>query len=119
VRRILILDDARGVREFLATVLTSAGYEVFTAESGKGAGGTVATNSIDLVLTDLSMPDEEGIETIRTLRRSYPKLKIIAMSGFFGPDMLDAARVLGANATLAKPVSPEVLRNTIRDVLGA
>lgn len=116
-RRVLVLDDARGVREFIANVLTGAGYEVFTAESGRGAAGKVSANSIDIVLTDLSMPDEEGIETVIALRRAYPRLKIVAMSGFFGPDMLDAAKVLGANATLAKPVSAETLRNTIRDVL--
>jgi len=114
-----VLDDARGVREFITTVLREAGYEVFTAANGRGAGATVAAQEIDVVLTDLSMPDEEGIETVVALRRVYPKLKIIATSGFFGQDMLDATRVLGGDATLAKPVSPEVLRNAIRVVCGA
>lgn len=115
--RILVLDDARAVREFVAQVLIADGHEVITAENGFGAARNVAENSIDAVLTDLSMPDREGIETVIELRQAYPHLKIVAMSGFFGPDMLDAAKVFGANATLAKPMRPEILRNTIRDVL--
>ena len=74
----------------------------------------------DLVLTDILMPDKEGLETIQELLALHPKLKIVAMSGGgkFGPDSyLVLAQKLGAKATLQKPFMREELINTIRDVL--
>jgi len=75
------------------------------------------TSHVDLVLTDLVMPDMEGIETIRTIHTQWPALKIIAMSGEFGGQFLHVAELLGANATLPKPIRPEVLLDVVRRVL--
>ena len=71
---------------------------------------------IDLMITDLAMPDQEGIETIRTVRRTQAHLKIIAMSGTFWA-MLHAAEILGAEATIAKPIDANELLNTVRSVM--
>ncbi len=65
------------------------------------------------MLTDLVMPAEEGIELIRDLRKHHPRLKIVAMSGAFGAEVLDAAQRLGADAALAKPISAETLRSCV------
>ena len=65
------------------------------------------------------MPNREGIETISTLRGEFPELKMIAMSGAFGGKFLHSAGLLGAHATLAKPITPEVLVRTVRTVLSA
>jgi DNA-binding NarL/FixJ family response regulator len=71
----------------------------------------------DLILTDLVMPEQEGIETIKTLRREYPELKVIAMSGAFGGDYLRIASYLGAHATLAKPIQMEKLLALVKETL--
>jgi CheY-like chemotaxis protein len=78
----------------------------------------VSDLSIDLLITDLGMPDEDGIEIIRRMRNEYPQLKIIAISGAFGIEVLEAARLLGAHAALSKPVTLAKLRACIRE-LGA
>ncbi len=72
----------------------------------------------DLVITDLVMPNQEGTEVIREIRRNRPAVKIIAMSGAFSGRFLKTAELLGADATLVKPIRPEVLDQVIEDVLG-
>ena len=116
--RILVVDDERGVRTFLQEVLADAGYAVLVAEDGEQAMKMVRAQCFDLVLTDLVMPEKEGIEIIRSMRQELPELKIIAMSGAFGGGFLKVAKRLGANSTLAKPVAPEQLIAAVRSVLG-
>jgi DNA-binding NarL/FixJ family response regulator len=72
----------------------------------------------DLMITDLIMPDQEGVETITKLRREYPRLKIIAISGAFGGRYLRVAELLGADTVLQKPFTPQVLLDTVRKLLG-
>ena len=116
--RILVVDDERGVRTFLQEVLADAGYAVLVAEDGEQAMKMVRAQRFDLVVTDLVMPQKEGIEIIRSMRQVLPELKIIAMSGAFGAGFLKVAKRLGANSTLAKPVTPEQLIAAVRSVLG-
>ena len=71
----------------------------------------------DLVIMDLVMPDVEGLETIDIIRKERPQLKTIAMSGRFGGQFLPVAELLGAKATLAKPIRPDELLETVRRVL--
>jgi CheY-like chemotaxis protein len=115
--RVLVVDDEPGVRSFFADVLRSAGYQVEEAGDGERALAAVETAPFDLVVTDLVMPNQEGIETIMALRGRYPRLKIIAVSGAFGGNMLTTAEALGADETLMKPVSPERLLETVRQTL--
>jgi CheY-like chemotaxis protein len=112
-RKVLVVDDERAVRETLAGMLEESGFDVHTAEGGPEARTIIHSIPIDLMLTDLVMPTEEGIELIRDLRKHHPKLKIVAMSGAFGAEVLDAAQRLGADATLAKPISAETLRSCV------
>ena len=109
-RTVLVVDDERAVRETLAGLLQNSGFDVHTAEGGQEARTILRKLPIDLVLTDLVMPSEEGIELIRDLRKRHPKLKIVAMSGAFGAEVLDAASRLGADAALTKPINAETLR---------
>ena len=110
---ILVVDDEPSVRHLLRKILTGLGYQVVEARNGKDALRLVNTSMIDLMITDLVMPEQEGIETIRILRKRQPRLKIIAMSGKFAANMLPAARILGADATLAKPIQSLELRDTV------
>jgi CheY-like chemotaxis protein len=118
LKRILVIDDERELLKALATVLEGAGFEVFTATSGREATAKIAEHPIDLLITDLAIPDEDGIEIIRRLKKGQSQLKVIAMSGTFGPDLLQAAERLGADATLGKPMSASKLLECIRRLGG-
>ncbi|MCX6632736.1 MAG: PAS domain S-box protein [Candidatus Solibacter sp.] len=115
---ILVADDEAAVRGFLRNVLEQGGYEVVEAVDGKQALQQVRAGHVDLVITDLIMPEQEGIETIQALRRDVPGVGIIAISGAFGGQFLKMAQMLGADAVLNKPVSPELLLATVAGVLG-
>lgn len=114
--RILIVDDYQPLREMLKTTLEFAGYEIREAENGNEAIKSHQQTPADLILMDLSMPEKEGIETIIELRRSFPKVKIIAISGTDRVN-LKTARILGANAAFQKPVDDEVLIEMIVSLL--
>ena len=115
--RILVADDEAGVRGFLRAVLEDGGYEVVEATDGKQVVRQVMAENVDLVITDLVMPEQEGIETIRALRRDVPSVGIIAISGAFEGQFLKTAQMLGADAVLNKPVSAELLLAKVAEVL--
>lgn len=115
--RILVVDDDPRVREVLSAMLESAGYDVSLASNGRDAVSILETQRFTAILTDLVMPEQEGIETIKLIRRDYPELKIIAMSGAFGGDYLRIAGYLGAHSTLAKPINMETLISTLQKTI--
>lgn len=114
---ILVVDDEPGIRKFLRKVLADANYQVLEAESGREAVRQVETHEVDLVIIDLAMPDQDGLETIPILRQVRPQLRIIAMSGIFAGPLLQAARHLGAQASLAKPIRAEELLAAVERVI--
>ena len=117
VARILVADDEPEVRSFLRLVLEGGGYEVIEAVDGKQAVREARAGQVDVVITDLAMPEQEGIETIQALRRENARIGIIAISGAFGEEILEVARRVGAEAVLRKPVSPEVLLAKVAEAL--
>jgi len=113
--RILVADDDAAVRRFLRTVLEGAGYEVHEASDGKEAARDALDPAIDLLIIDLVMPNQEGIETIRDLRTRRADLPILAISGAGdGMTYLNVAKLLGAGESLAKPISPVTLLGAVR-----
>jgi two-component system, cell cycle sensor histidine kinase and response regulator CckA len=115
---ILLVEDDPGVRRLLASMLERAGFEV--TESGDGRQAMEKLRQLpqlDLMITDLVMPEQEGLETIRLARQQYPNLKIIAISGAFGGDFLGVAKKFGAQAAVQKPVEREAFLETVRAVL--
>ena len=113
IRRVLVVDDDPSLRNLLAQTLEGEGFQAFTAEDGREARLQIEEHRIDLVITDLAMPGEEGMELIRALRKDQPDVKIVAMSGAFGTDVLRAARALGAHISLVKPLSKETILRSI------
>lgn len=113
------MDDEAAVRRFLRFVLEPAGYTLMEAADGNSAVRLLEAGHADLVITDLVMPGQEGLETIRILRQRFPAVRIIALSGARAGAYLHMARPLGADATLAKPVSPDLLVETVARVLAA
>ncbi|MDA1099155.1 MAG: response regulator [Proteobacteria bacterium] len=104
--RVLIIDDDNLVRATLARTLLQAGHEVIEAANGNEGLLKFDGRTIDLVITDILMPEKEGLETIRELRRSNAEVKIIAISGgdrVNNLSYLSMAAAFGADDTLAKP----------------
>ena len=109
-KRILIAEDDEQVRHSLATILEEVGYSVVEASNGKEVLQDLKRSAdLCLVLTDIVMPEMEGLELIKHLRRHHPNLPIVAMSGTFEGRFLNAARMLGAKETLQKPFEREAL----------
>src|SRR5258706_2470748 len=118
--KILLVDDDVLFRNVLCRALIYSGYDVFPAGNGREALAEYRLSPADLVLTDIVMPDKEGLETIGELRRLNPAAKIIAMSGggLMNPkDYLLLARKMGVAATLQKPFTHEELLKTLESVL--
>jgi CheY-like chemotaxis protein len=116
---LLVIDDDPAVRGFLRQILAGAGYLVVEAGDGKSGMAKIEPQGVDLVITDLVMPEQEGLETLQRLRVKRPDLPVIAISGAFGGSFLKTASRFGATATLAKPIDPETLLHAVREALAA
>src|SRR5438093_1681856 len=112
---ILIVDDYDLIRTYLRRILQAAGYQVFEASNGREAMKRLREKAADLLITDLIMPEQEGLETIQFLRSERPDLKIIAMSG---AQYLAVAEKPGADLTLPKPLRAEKVLEAVRKLLG-
>ncbi|MBX3278067.1 MAG: response regulator [Acidobacteria bacterium] len=115
-RRILIVDDDAAICDLLRTILESAGYIASTAHDGREAIRFVHQHRFDLVLMDLVMPGQEGIVTIQMIKQEFPHIGIIAMSGAVSPAILAAAKHLGANEVLQKPIASSRLLQLIAEI---
>ncbi len=96
-KRILVIDDEETMRGYLRMVLEKEGYAVSDAANGHEGLAACHADLPDLVITDLVMPNKGGLETIRDLKRDFPQLHIIAISGFGNDHEMQAARSLGAD----------------------
>ncbi len=118
--QILIADDEDGLRFILRRMLAVAGHEVREVTDGDAAIACLRTYPAQLAIVDLFMPGKEGIETIMEIRRLYPEVKIIAMSGGSpktGSSFLGMAQKLGAHRTLGKPFSADELFLVVDNLL--
>ncbi len=113
---ILVVDDDAGVREWLTEVLQSAGHQVFTARDGLEARPLAKRHALQVVITDISMPNEEGLGMIRAMRKAHPEIRIIAVSGQ-APEVLLDAKLLGAHAALRKPVTAKIMLQSVADLI--
>lgn len=118
---ILIIEDDDPYRIMLGSALEANGYRVTLAENGRVGMTLFREDPADLVLTDVVMPEQEGIETIIDLKKGYPELKVIAMSGdgAHSETYLRLCSKLGAEATLSKPFSLDTLNSMIEKELGS
>jgi CheY-like chemotaxis protein len=118
--RILVADDEPAILAAVRVVLEAAGFEVSEAPDGLAALRVCRTQSVDLVLCDVFMPNQDGLETISVLRQQNPSVKIVAMSGgasVWTSGLLATAQQLGASAVLHKPFTGKQLLGVIRQVL--
>jgi len=117
--RILVVDDNEQMRELLRVILERAGHEIAEAANGKVAMNLLKTVPADLVITDIIMPEMEGIDLIMTIRTRYPGVRIIAISGGgrIDPNVcLNMAGKLGADRILQKPFGKSTILSIIKDL---
>ena len=118
--RIAIIDDDPQVREAMKTILSKSGYEIALGKSGIEALQILENHPCELLITDIIMPDMEGLETIRKIKKQFPSQKIIAMSGggrIQNTDFLPIAKKLGAEAVIYKPIDRKTLLDLIENQL--
>jgi YesN/AraC family two-component response regulator len=118
--RILIIDDEPQIRSMLTLMLAREGYEIVEASDGVAGIKIYRQNPADLIITDLIMPNKDGIGMIIDLKKEFPDVKIIAMSGggLNKPDgYLKGAKKLGAACTLTKPIDREEMLKAVREIL--
>lgn len=127
--RILVIDDDPPVRATIKLVLETQGFEVVAVESGRAGKKAIEAASFDAAIVDVFMPDMDGLETIRVLRRRRPELPIVVVSGAISlfdyrdameppPDYLSMAAELGAVASVQKPFQPRDLLRAVRESIG-
>lgn len=120
--RILVVDDDEAIRDMLALTLQRRGLHVVTARDGNDGVRIYKTQQFDVVVTDLIMPDKEGIEMILEMRQMKRPIRIIAISGGGRVDQsmhLHLARSVGADRVLSKPFMPQDLVNLIEEVMAS
>jgi len=119
--RIILIDDEDAVRRTVRLALERAGHQVLEASDGEAGLKLLAQSGADLVITDIFMPGQDGIVTVRRIRKESPGVKVIAVSGGDSTGRLDlrkGAELLGAATSLRKPFSSADLLRAVRDVLG-
>ena len=118
--RILIIEDDVPVRMIIRRMIEAEGHEVIEASDGQSGVEAYRKNPADLVITDIVMPRKEGLETIKELRKDYPDVRIIAISGggkVQGKQYLELARKFGALRTFEKPFTWKKLVETVSEIL--
>lgn len=118
--RVLVIDDDGAIRGTMRRILERDGHEVREAADGRAGLEWFRAEGADVVVTDIIMPDKEGIETIIELREASPDVRILAVSGgngLGGNDRLLDARALGADASLPKPFTVDQLRQAVSELL--
>ena len=110
---ILIIEDHTSVRTLLARVLEDAGYHVCEAATGRQGLERFREQPVDLVITDLEMPEMNGLEVILELTRAFLDVKVIAMSGR-SADELQKAKLIGARQTFPKPLDLHALLHAVQ-----
>lgn len=122
MKKILVIEDNPIVRSTVGRILQAGGYEVISASDGLQGVAAFRKEQPDLVVTDIIMPEQEGIETIRQILSDRPNAKIIAISGggrIGNTDFLQIARKVGASEVLPKPFDPDDLLQLVANCFKA
>lgn len=118
---VLVAEDSSEIRDILRKILEFGGFEVFEVSNGKEAIESQRKISADILITDILMPEKDGIETILEFRRDFPSVKILAISGGGRLDKecyLNLAKRSGADRTLTKPFCREKILGIVNELIG-
>ncbi|NTU93512.1 MAG: response regulator [Chlorobiaceae bacterium] len=118
---ILVIEDDEDIRQMICEILEEEGYDTLQAANGlEGIEMLRKHQEIGVIVTDLLMPEKEGIETITDIRKDYPRLRILAISGggiCIPESYLSLAKAMGADATLSKPFGTQELLDAIENLI--
>jgi DNA-binding NtrC family response regulator len=117
MKRILIIDDEQSMREMLAIMLKREGFDVVTAEGRSMAAAVLAQAPVDLVVTDVRLPDGDGVEILRHVKAASPETVVILMTAFGTAEMAVAALKLGAHDYILKPFDVDEFKIVVRNAL--
>lgn len=120
MQRILIIDDEPHILLMLKKMLERVGYETDLASNGVEGLQLFHRNPVNLVITDIIMPEKEGLETIREMKKSHPELRIIAMSGggkISAENYLETAKIFGATRIIEKPFTQQEMVSAVQELL--
>ena len=118
--RIIVIDDQEPIRRIVRRALEQAGHEVLDASDGEMGLELLGRHAVDAVLSDIFMPGVDGIQTLRQIRKQFPQVKVIVMSGGDSTGLLDLRRdaeLLGAVKTLPKPFTTHEIVSIVNSVL--
>jgi CheY-like chemotaxis protein len=116
--RILVADDEPAVRQLFAEVLRGAGFDVTAVGSGKETLAALRSAKFRLLILDLNMPDLDGFDVLKEVRKAHPGIPVIVISGYMDGALLEAAQCLGATTTIAKATATRHLVATVKKLLG-
>lgn len=116
--RILVVDDDPQILKLFDRLLEKRGYSVRLLSSGADVIRTLRKDAFDLLVMDLSMPEPDGFELLKKIRKDMPGLRMLIVSGYLNGVLLQAASLLGAAATLEKNQAPALLVETVERLLG-
>src|SRR6058998_3441516 len=118
--RIIVIDDQEPIRRIVRRALEQEGHEVLDASEGEMGMQLLERHTAAVVITDIFMPGQDGILTLRQIRKKFPAVKVIVISGGDSTGLLDLrhdAELLGAVKSLQKPFSAREIMDVVRDVL--
>ena len=124
MKRILIIEDDASHLRMLTILLSKANYDVVSASNGLEGVELFQESPCDLVITDIFMPEQEGLETITIFKEKYPDIKIIAISGggiktnYIAKDILEIAADLGATKVISKPIDIPGFLESVKQLIG-
>jgi CheY-like chemotaxis protein len=119
--RVVVIDDQEPIRRIIRRALESHGYEVLDASDGLAGLALLERGPVDVVITDIFMPGQDGIVTLRRIRKEFPGIKVIVISGGDSTGLLDMRRdaeFLGALRSLQKPFTAADIVRVVAEVLG-
>lgn len=119
-KKVLIVDDAMTIRQLVKFTLTGAGYEVIDAVNGVDALGKLDGQKIEIVISDVNMPQMDGIEFVRQLRtkKGYKFTPVLMLTTESAEDKKNAAKSAGASGWIVKPFVPEQLLSVVNKFIG-
>jgi DNA-binding response OmpR family regulator len=121
MKKVLVIDDDEQIREMIRVILEDSGYAVYLTSDGDEVTNIYKDNPVDLIITDIIMPERDGLEIINQFRKEHPNVKIIAISGggkIKAENYLVAAENLGAVKTLSKPFDIMELVDIVKSLIG-
>lgn len=119
-KKILLVDDEESIRRMVRVILGEDRYEFAEADNGLKAQAVLENHPAELIITDVIMPDCDGIELVMAIRKKLPDIKVVVMSGggrVRAGHYLDLAEKLGAARVFEKPFDPSLLRQTVEELL--